>query len=513
MFCTNKFGHIAGMDINIPQLKISHILWICLTGALLIRAFYRRWKHQKIYSFMASLPGPVSLPFLGATYMLFGVSSRNLCSKMKTFVKMYPGVAGFWEREQPHVATSSREVLNAILSSGNVEKFYHYEYFKIGTNSLFSATGTEWRILRNIVNPSFRTNVLMLFDDDLYHHVKIFVNHLQQHVGADGFDIFVLVHFCTIDMICDNMLGSRLVSQENRSKFISDNIIKWAESTFERAFSVLWPDFYFTLSGQEKLRKESIDINHDLICKMIEERIRKRKALREESQQSENSRIYIDILLDNVDAGVLTKDQITSEILEIVVAGSITTAITNAWVFKLLALYPDIQERAYQEIKENCVEGEVRLSDLSKFVYTEMIIKETLRHFGPPMAGRYITEDLQVDDKMTIPAGMNIFICLHELHHDPKYWQRPGEFYPDHFSPANEKARPKGAFSPFMGGPRVCPGSKYAMRSMKFLVASTLSQYKFSTDEKPADDLRDMDYRLVFMLFPTSGFNVKIQQR
>nr|XP_018913698.1 PREDICTED: cytochrome P450 4c3-like isoform X3 [Bemisia tabaci] len=450
MFCTNKFGHIAGMDINIPQLKISHILWICLTGALLIRAFYRRWKHQKIYSFMASLPGPVSLPFLGATYMLFGVSSRNLCSKMKTFVKMYPGVAGFWEREQPHVATSSREVLNAILSSGNVEKFYHYEYFKIGTNSLFSAT--------------------------------------------------------------DNMLGSRLVSQENRSKFISDNIIKWAESTFERAFSVLWPDFYFTLSGQEKLRKESIDINHDLICKMIEERIRKRKALREESQQSENSRIYIDILLDNVDAGVLTKDQITSEILEIVVAGSITTAITNAWVFKLLALYPDIQERAYQEIKENCVEGEVRLSDLSKFVYTEMIIKETLRHFGPPMAGRYITEDLQVDDKMTIPAGMNIFICLHELHHDPKYWQRPGEFYPDHFSPANEKARPKGAFSPFMGGPRVCPGSKYAMRSMKFLVASTLSQYKFSTDEKPADDLRDMDYRLVFMLFPTSGFNVKIQQ-
>ncbi|XP_072160578.1 cytochrome P450 4V2 [Bemisia tabaci] len=363
----------------------------------------------------------------------------------------------------------------------------------------------------------------MQSDDNLDHHVKIFVNQLQRHVSDDGFDIFVPVHLCTLDMICDNMLGARLCNQENRSALMCNSLTEWAEMTFERTFS-FWPDFYYALSGQGNATNKLININHNLIYEMVEQRIRKRKALLKESQHSENSRIYIDFLLDNLDAGVLTKDQIISEMLEIFVAGSITTAITNAWVFKLLALYPDIQERAYQEIKENCVDGEVRLNELSKLIYTEMIIKETLRHVGIPFTGRYITEDVQVDgkqfeinkhilEKMTIPAGMNLLICLHELHHDPKYWQRPGKFYPEHFSPANEKARPKGAFIPFMSGPRVCPGNKYAMRSMKLLVASTLLRYKFSTDEKPTDDLRDMDHRLVFMLFPASGFNVKIQHR
>nr|XP_018913699.1 PREDICTED: cytochrome P450 4F8-like [Bemisia tabaci] len=142
-----------------------------------------------------------------------------------------------------------------------------------------------------------------------------------------------------------------------------------------------------------------------------------------------------------------------------------------------------------------------------------MIIKETLRHVAIPLTSRNLTEDVKVRGNMTIPAGTNVVMCFHELHHDSKYWQRPGEFYPEHFSPANERRRPKGAFNAFLSGPRICPGNKYAMRAMVFLIASTLLRYKFSIDEKPPKDLREMEYRFVFMLYPLSGFRVKIQQR
>ncbi|XP_072159654.1 uncharacterized protein [Bemisia tabaci] len=104
------------MDIGIQQLKLSHILWICLIGIFAIRALYRRWKHRKIYAFMASLPGPISLPFIGGDYILIGISRTNLCGKMKTLTKWYPdGVSGMWERNEPHVLTSSREVLNVRI--------------------------------------------------------------------------------------------------------------------------------------------------------------------------------------------------------------------------------------------------------------------------------------------------------------------------------------------------------------------------------------------------------------
>lgn len=51
------------------------------------------------------------------------------------------------------------------------------------------------------------------------------------------------------------------------------------------------------------------------------------------------------------------------------------------------------------------------------------------------------------------------------------------------------------------------------MKSIKFIVANTILKYHFSTDEKPPEDMRDLDYRLVFMIWPAAGFEVKIKRR
>lgn len=60
---------------------------------------------------------------------------------------------------------------------------------------------------------------------------------------------------------------------------------------------------------------------------------------------------------------------------------------------------------------------------------------------------------------MTIPAGVSVMPILFVLHHDPAFWEKPNEFYPDHFSQINEQKRPKGVFVPFLNGPRHCPGN------------------------------------------------------
>nr|XP_018917641.1 PREDICTED: cytochrome P450 4c3-like [Bemisia tabaci] len=505
------------MDIGIQQLKLSHILWICLISIFAIRALYRRWKHRKIYAFMASLPGPVSLPFIGGDYILIGISRTNLCGKMKTLTKWYPdGVSGMWERNEPHVLTSRREVLNAVLSSSeNIDKFYHYDHFQIVANSMITASGTEWRTIRNIVNPGFRSNILSLFDDNFTYHTRAFVDRLEKYENSDEFDIFVPVHLCTIDLISDNMVQARIGVQGNDpTGRISLAMTELFEMMFERAFSpLLWPDFIYKLLGKQKIIDQLISEHYNFVQRMLEVHIKKKQELREENRHAGNPQIYINILLDNVDKGVLTKDRVIAEVNETLMAGSYTSGTIVAWVFKLLGMFPDIQERAYQELKESCVGDRVELDDLPKLVQIEMIIKETLRHFGLPFTGRHIIKDVEINGKLTIPAGIQMFLNIHGLHHDPEYWEKPGEFYPEHFSPLKEKSRPRGAFIPFLGGPRVCPGSRYAMRSMKLMIASTLLRYKFSTDEKPPEDLRDMDYRYIVLLHPAAGFRVKIERR
>lgn len=69
-------------------------------------------------------------------------------------------------------------------------------------------------------------------------------------------------------------------------------------------------------------------------------------------------------------------------------------------------------------------------------------------------------------DGYLIPKGATIACVLQMVLNDSKCWERPKDFYPDHFLPENVEKRPKGAFLPFATGPRMCPG-KYTMSYMK----------------------------------------------
>jgi cytochrome P450 family 4 len=61
-----------------------------------------------------------------------------------------------------------------------------------------------------------------------------------------------------------------------------------------------------------------------------------------------------------------------------------------------LAKYPDVQQKAFEEVKVvlvDSVEG-TTMADLNKLDYLDLVIKETLRLFPPvPVIGRLMTED------------------------------------------------------------------------------------------------------------------------
>ncbi|KAK9509819.1 hypothetical protein O3M35_007044 [Rhynocoris fuscipes] len=79
----------------------------------------------------------------------------------------------------------------------------------------------------------------------------------------------------------------------------------------------------------------------------------------------------------------------------------------------------------------------------------------------------------------TLPAGCTLYIRLHCLHRNPKFWSHPNEFYPDHFLSEAIANRPKGCYFPFSAGPRGCPGKLYGTIVMKTLLSTLLRKYKF----------------------------------
>lgn len=72
---------------------------------------------------------------------------------------------------------------------------------------------------------------------------------------------------------------------------------------------------------------------------------------------------------------------------------------------------------------------------------------------------REATKDYQVPgENLIIEKGTKVIIPTYSLHFDYRYYPDPETFDPERFSPEEKSKRPKGTYSPFGDGPRICIG-------------------------------------------------------
>jgi cytochrome P450 len=72
-------------------------------------------------------------------------------------------------------------------------------------------------------------------------------------------------------------------------------------------------------------------------------------------------------------------------------------------------------------------------------------------------------------------------ICLmspYVMHRHPRYWPDPERFDPERFTPEQKQARPKFAYFPFGGGPRVCIGERFAWMEGVLLLATFAQRWR-----------------------------------
>ncbi|KAA8644966.1 cytochrome P450 [Aspergillus tanneri] len=165
----------------------------------------------------------------------------------------------------------------------------------------------------------------------------------------------------------------------------------------------------------------------------------------------------------------LTDDEISGNLFVFSAAGFDTTANTMGYAVMLLAAYPKWQDWLREELLGLD-------SDASTWQYEESFPKctrtlalmfETLRLFTPVAhATRSVAGPQQLaDDTRThlLLPPMDVFVSSQSLHADVDIWGPDFlEFNPSRWIDANgQMITPmKGAFLPWSGGPRVCPGMK-----------------------------------------------------
>ena len=65
--------------------------------------------------------------------------------------------------------------------------------------------------------------------------------------------------------------------------------------------------------------------------------------------------------------------------LDLMGAGSETSSTTLAWVLLYLSIYPEVQEKCFEEIEEHIGKSAVSLGDINKLNYCQATIAEVQR--------------------------------------------------------------------------------------------------------------------------------------
>lgn len=186
----------------------------------------------------------------------------------------------------------------------------------------------------------------------------------------------------------------------------------------------------------------------------------------------------LDVLL-RADGGTWSRRRIRDHVLTFIIAGHETTADAMCWFWYLMARNADARDRMLAEIDDVLCTRRPSAHDLARLPWTTACLQESQRLFAAVwvIARRAVEDD--VVGGHHIRRGTTVFIPIHHIHHDPRWWPDPETFDPGRFLQGAAN-RPRSAYLAFGGGRRVCIGQSFALMEMT-LIAAIMSQ-RFTFD-------------------------------
>lgn len=331
-------------------------------------------------------------------------------------------------------------------------------------NGLIANEGDFWLRQRRLMQPAFHRRQIATLAETMVEVTTKLLARWQKFVQSGE----------PLDMAAEMMKLTTHIIVKTMFSVDGDEEIEAAARAMEIGQAYIYQlgwDYLGENKPDERPFREAIETLDQIIYRMIDER--------RQSDLEANDLLSMLLKVRDEETGQgMSEKQLRDEIVGIFGAGRDTTALALAWTWYLLATHPEVAERLHTELAARLAGRLPTFEDLPYLPFTRQIFEEALRLYPPG----WMTARMSLnEDKIggyDIPANAEIFLSPYVTQRHPDFWDNPDDFDPDRFAPERSADRPRFAYFPFGGGPRVCIGNNFAMVEAQLVIATIAQTYR-----------------------------------
>ncbi|KAG7630309.1 Cytochrome P450 [Arabidopsis suecica] len=461
--------------ITVDFLNSIIFILFCLFSPLCYFLFFRKAKGSRAGFDLP--PSPPSFPVIGHLHLLLSVLVHKSFQKISS---KYGPLLHLRVFHVPIILASSASVAYEIFRAQdvNVSSRGHppvEESLWFGSSSLFfTPYGDYCKFIRKLMatklfGPQALERSRKICADELD---RFYRNLLDKATKEESVEIVEEAAKLNNNIICKMIMG-RSCSEENGEAERVRNLV--IESM------TLTKQIFLGMISKKALKKLGISLfQKDIksVSRKFDELLEKFLVEHEEKMEDHyQANDMMDLLLeaygDENAEYKITRNHIKSLFVELLVAGTDTSAQATQWTMAELINNPTILKRLREEIES--VVGNTRLiqaTDLPNLPYLQAVVKEGLRLHPPgSLSVRMFQERCELKG-FYIPEKTLLVVNTYAIMRDPNIWEDPEEFKPERFVASSTSGQEDEIreevlkYIPFSAGRRGCPGSNLAYVSL-----------------------------------------------
>ncbi|KAM4042273.1 cytochrome P450 2K4-like [Anomaloglossus baeobatrachus] len=457
-----------------PGPAIVTLALFLIIFCLLSKAFYNRTKNKN----KNFPPGPKCLPIIGNLH-IFDVKnpSKTFTQLSKKFGPVFSVQLG---TQKMVILYGYDAVKDAFMN--HAEELSERADIPIFTEAskgygIVFSNGENWKVMRRFTISTLRDFGMgkKSIEDRINEECDSLVQIIKSY-GGKPFENTTILNTAVANVIISILLGHRYDYGDptilKLMSLINENF-KLLGSPMVMLYN-MYPKLIGWLPGSHrKILKNNSDVN-DFIMEAF---TKQKNRLDVNHQENFIDAFLIKQLEKNPESRrYFHNDNLITLVSNLIVAGLETTSTVLRWGLLLMMKYPDIQKNVQREINQIIGQRQPQIEDRKQMPYTDAVIHE-IQRFGniiPAIVPLATTQGVKFRGYF-LPKGTHVIPLLGSVLKDKTYFEKPDEFYPEHFLNSQGHFVKNEAFLPFSAGKRRCTGEILAKTEL-FLFFTRLFQ-------------------------------------